>query len=430
MLQTLFYIPHKIGPLPVFGWGWVLIAWGLFCLTVITYTARQQGFSQLVKHHLTTALLMTALIVFVFPWLEQRLATRGPNGNLLVGIPIRGYGLMLLVAIVSSVQLAIARAAKFRLDADTVYRLAMWLFVGGIIGARLFFVIQKWDQFPKGNFVAFLSSAVNVAEGGLVVYGSLIGATIAGVTFVSRHGLSIWKTADLVAPSLLLGLAIGRIGCLMNGCCYGGHCDQPWAIRFPPSSPPYEDQLHAGLLHGFQVADGRQTNKAHDAVIKRVIFVEPQSLAETNGLRVGQNIESINVDGTPGLLPASSEIFVKFENGHVAQWKVPSLPERSLPIHPTQVYATLNALVICLFLLAVTPYCGDGQVLAWLLTLYPITRFLLEMIRVDEGSFLNTGLTISQLISLILLAVAAALWLQIRTFAQLGRSEQPLPTGQ
>ena len=446
MLQTLFYIPHKLGPLPVFGWGWVLIAWVVFYLTVIAYTVWHQALSSQVrlssqvKHHLTTAALMAAFIVFVIPWLEQRLGIRAADGNLMQGIPIRGYGLMLLVAIVSSVQLAIVRAPKFGLDAEAVYGLAMWMSVGGIVGARLFFVIQKWDQFPKGNLAQFLAAAVNVAEGGLVVYGSLIGATIAVWLFVSRHGLPVWKTADMIAPSLLLGLAIGRLGCLMNGCCYGGVCDLPWAIRFPPSSPPYEEQLNAGLLHGFRVAERDQDADANGAG-SPVTFVQPQSPAEAAGLQVGQNVISLNVSDPllqeigPGQRegarqpPARSEISVLLDDGRKLNWNIAALPNRSWPIHPTQIYSAINAFVICLFLLAVTPYCRDGQVLAWLLTLYPISRFLLEMIRTDEAGFLGTGLTISQLISVGLLVLAVALWTRVGRTTQVAQAAKPLAAG-
>ncbi len=95
-------------------------------------------------------------------------------------------------------------------------------------------------------------------------------------------------------------------------------------------------------------------------------------------------------------------------------WSVGQLPQRSLPVHPTQIYSSINAALLCLLTLAYYPFRRhDGEVIALLLTLYAITRFILEMIRTDEGNFYATGLTISQNVSLLLLPAVAALWIYI-----------------
>ena len=100
-----------------------------------------------------------------------------------------------------------------------------------------------------------LGAILNVTQGGLVVYGSLIGALLGGLWFLRRHALPTLAVADLMAPSLVLGLALGRIGCLLNGCCYGGLCDAPWGLTFPAESEPYKHQQSLGQLHGFQIAE-------------------------------------------------------------------------------------------------------------------------------------------------------------------------------
>ena len=74
-------------------------------------------------------------------------------------------------------------------------------------------------------------------KGGLVFYGGLIGATLAGVLYARLKKLPLWKMADILAPSIALGYVFGRIGCLLNGCCYGRACGLPWAIRFPAGNP-------------------------------------------------------------------------------------------------------------------------------------------------------------------------------------------------
>ena len=89
-------------------------------------------------------------------------------------------------------------------------------------------------------------------------------------------------------------------------------------------------------------------------------------------------------------------------------------PSEVSPIHPTQLYSAVDGLILCLFLLAYYPYRRrDGEVIALLLSIYPITRFLIEMIRDDEGAVAGTGLTISQNLSLICLGIVGLLWLYI-----------------
>ena len=90
------------------------------------------------------------------------------------------------------------------------------------------------------------------------------------------------------------------------------------------------------------------------------------------------------------------------------------VPPRSLPVHPTQLYSAINALLICLFLLAYEPFRRrDGELFALMLTIYPLTRFLLEIIRTDESAIFDTGLSISQNVSLAAMLGVAALWLFI-----------------
>ncbi len=131
---------------------------------------------------------------------------------------------------------------------------------------------------------------IKINEGGLVVYGSLIGGGVAMVIFVRKYGLPFLALGDLIMPSLLLGLAIGRIGCFLNGCCYGGLCDLPWAVRFPaadtPSrdSPPHIQQVKLGQVYGIFVVAGKDDGKP------RVEVVEADSPAAAQGLSVGQRI--------------------------------------------------------------------------------------------------------------------------------------------
>lgn len=414
MRQTLFYIPHEILGLPVFGMGWALLVWAIVSVVLLFWLVRRQGWNADTRSYLPLLLLVAAAFYFVLPFLEER----PPNGPPL-GLAIRGYGVMLLVGVVCAVGLAVQQARRVGLDPELIYSLALWSFVGGIIGARLFYVIQYWHRFEHPTLGATIGALLNVTEGGLVVYGSLIGGGITGIWFIRKHRLPLLAVLDLVAPALMIGLAIGRIGCLLNGCCHGGLCEyRALGITFPKGnppythdSPPYDYQHSLGQLHGFTIG----WNKDRAEVIVKA--VESNGPANKSGLAVGAVIKSINgksVDSyraaRKALAISGPTVVVETDAG-TSEVVLPQLPPRSRPAHPTQIYSSVNAALLCLLLWAYYPFRRrDGEVIALLLTLYPITRFLLEIIRNDEPGRFGTPFTISQIISLIALAGAIAFW--------------------
>jgi len=339
MLSTLFHIPTRItvggATLPLVGFGLFLAVWGIVAAVMLARTAAAHGWRAAVETVGVPLAITAATILWLLPALD--------DGQ---GVPVRGYGAMLLLAATAGTWLSIVRGRSMGFDADTILALGMEVFLWGIVGARLFYVIEYHDQFFAAgrSWLESLAAVLNVAAGGLVVFGSLPTAALAAWRFAERRGLSLPRLADCIAPGLLVGLAIGRIGCFLNGCCYGGPCDLPWAVRFPPESPPWLDQAARGLL--------------------------PAAAAD-------------------GGLP----------------W--------SLPVHPAQLYAAVDAAILAVLacVASATPLARrDGQVFALVLTLHPISRLLLEAIRVDEPPALGTPLSISQLVSLVLLAAAAGLW--------------------
>ena len=341
------------------------------------------------------------------------------SGDVVLGLPIRGYGMMLLLAVMTGVGLAVYRARQVGLNPDLIYSLAFTMFVGGIVGARLFFVMEYWSEMRGPTWFGTVRNVLNFVQGGLVVYGSLIGAGVSAVWFLQRRGLSILAVGDLIAPSLAIGLAIGRLGCLMNGCCYGGLCDQPWAITFPAKSwpaqldesPPYQHQHRQGILHGIRI----DRNSAGQVIVAEVY--EHGAAAQSN-LKPGATIQTINgyrikslADAEQVLGAAGPEVELETDQGRAA-WSLGELPDRSRPVQPTQVLAAINAGLLALLSFAFYPFRRrDGQVIALLFTLYSVSRFLLEILRVDEGSFLGTGLTISQNVSIALFLLAGGIWL-------------------
>jgi phosphatidylglycerol:prolipoprotein diacylglycerol transferase len=209
MCSELFRIPYSVGGVPIFGVGMLLVIWVIASVVTVVALVRRHGWSAETWGSLPVLLLLGAAILIlprIFP----------------DGLPVRGYGLMLLAGITAGVGMAMYRAKQGGLDPDVILSLAIWLVISGVIGARLFYVVEYWNE----NFAGrppreLLLEVINVPEGGLVVYGALIGAAIGFVLFIRKHSLPLLAMADLTAPSMAIGLALGRIGCLLNGCCYG-----------------------------------------------------------------------------------------------------------------------------------------------------------------------------------------------------------------
>ncbi|MDG3004086.1 prolipoprotein diacylglyceryl transferase [Paludisphaera mucosa] len=251
-----------------------------------------------------------------------------------LGFKVHAYGLMMALACASALGISVWRARREGMDADAVYELATWLFLGGVVGARALFVIV----YP-GSIHSVLD-VFKAWEGGGVFYGCILGGLGGTLLYYRRRPFPFLKMADVVAPALAVGAFFGRIGCHLNGCCHGAVTRAAWGVRFPYGS-------HAWAEH---------------------------------------------VDH--GLIPPD------------APW--------SLPVHPTQLIASLGGLVLLVVLTAYFPYRRrPGQVMALLMIAYPITRWPVEVLRADDpGVF--AGVTVSMLISLGLLAGGVALWMRLR----------------
>lgn len=336
-------------------------------------------------------------------------------------IPIRGYGVMVLLGSVTGILMAVHRARQANLSPDVIFSLAFGMFICGIIGARLFFVIEYWDtRFQFGDWRKTLVEALKFTEGGLVVYGSLIGATLAFLWFTLRRGISPLAMSDLIAPSLLAGLAFGRIGCLLNGCCYGGESTQPWAVTFPRDSMPYMEQVVSGRHLGLRFIPGND-----ETTMPEIAAVDANSAAAKAGLAAGMRITNIGnyaienhrqlQEALLSVSGAESTLRFKTAANEVFSVAVPANPTRSRPVHPTQIYSAVHAALLSWVLWAFYPFRRrDGEVTALMLTVYPISRFLLEIIRIDEAAVFGTGLSISQNISIVIFAGAICLWIYLR----------------
>ncbi len=170
--------------------------------------------------------------------------------------PIHAYGFMLALSFLLGIWLAAWRARRSNLDPDAIVDVGFWIIIAAIIGSRLYYVLLHFEQF-RGN----LWNTVNpfqdggVGIGGLVMYGGMIGAILAGVLYFRIKKYPFLPYADALAPSVGLGIFLTRIGCFMNGCCYGAAWDGPFSVSFPLGSPAgrFQQHIHASGLHPSQL---------------------------------------------------------------------------------------------------------------------------------------------------------------------------------
>ncbi len=417
MHQTLFVTPSFLFD------GYLLAGWFVIALVLLGLTlAKGKGGRNEAIALLPFLIIVGLVIHFVLPSLQVTgFDAANPTGpEIPLGLAIQGYGFFLLTGIVFGVGLVMIRCRQVGLNTDRLLSLAFWMIVTGILGARIFYIVQKRDQFTFDSITQVLPQLFDMTNGGLVVYGSLIGGFLGAVVYLWRAGLPHARIADIIVPGMVLGLCIGRLGCLMNGCCYGGVCEQNLpAISFPPGSASYSEQLVDGDLLGIE-AGSRLSGDAYPIVVKSV---EPDSLAADAGIKTGDQVgifpppakflRAVKQDSLD--LIADTYIETKGTPGGI-QIPVGSLPDRSLGTHPTQVYSSINALFLCLVLWFYYPFRhADGEVFALMLILYPVARFLLEMIRIDEAGAFGTAFTISQLVSIGLFAIGVCWFARLRT---------------
>jgi phosphatidylglycerol:prolipoprotein diacylglycerol transferase len=406
MRRTLIFVPHEFAGLPVLGFGWLLILIGV-ALAVRMVIARMNG--QAIAGVLSSEGMMWAVaaaaVIFVLPMVELKNVDGDP-----VGMAIRGYGVMLLAGVSAAVALAAYRAKRRGIDPDLILSMAPWAFVGGILGARLFYVIQYHDRFIADSWAETLRNMLAFTEGGLVVYGSFIGGFVAVVVFITRRHLPLLKLGDVIVPCMFIGVFFGRIGCLMNGCCYGGRCEDHWAaLRFPAGSAVYGEQIGSGELLGLEI----------NPVSRQVVAVGQGTLADRAQIKPGSTVNEIAIDRTP-LDTAPRDIPVEDArtgviatiDGQRYRWGPAELPDRALPVQPAQLISSFTALALCL-LLCLASFRREGTVMMLGFAGYAVLRFVLELVRVDEDGQFGTSLSISQWVSVVVLglSVMGLIWI-------------------
>ncbi len=327
MLRTLLKISFSdlwlLGPqdgLYQVGAGWIMaVIFSVFLISNIK--GRLSG--KLTSSEKTQQLIHLAIICGIFVFLGIKGESFLPSG-----LPVFGYGFMLFIGFLCAGLFASYRAEKVGLSRDLMWDIGMGILFFGVIGSRAFYLLQYRERvFAGQEGMGILKTIINLPDGGLVFYGGLIMAVIGYMLICKVKKISPHFVADIIVPSLFIGLAFGRIGCFLNGCCFGDESTLPWAVSFPPESPPYMALMNRGVL-------------PDDAI-------------------------------------------------------------QCIPLHPTQIYSSINAFFLAFLTACYFPYrTKDGSVLVIAMILYPISRFAIEFLRSDELGKFNTSLTISQWVSI------------------------------
>lgn len=161
-----------------------------------------------------------------------------------IGLPIHSYGLMIMVGALLAMYLAAREGRRKGIEPARFYDFGIAMVLTGILGSRIFYYVQNYSaKFEGEPWYAFFE----IWKGGLVLYGGVLGGVLAGLAYIAAARMPLWATLDTAAPFAALGHGFGRLGCFMFGCCYGGPCDDAFAlgVSFPGGSPPADDH---GLL--------------------------------------------------------------------------------------------------------------------------------------------------------------------------------------
>ena len=294
-------------------------------------------------------------------------------------LTLYGYGAMLCLGFLLAILVAARRAKRLGQPPDVIYNAALVCFFGGLIGSRLFYVIQYGEHFRS------VWDLVKIWEGGLTFYGGFLTAVLATVGYFWYARLPILYWLDILAPSVALGEAFGRLGCFLNGCCYGDTCPAGLGFSWPAGTIPWEHYADQAL-----------------AVLGR-------GPADMGGAAGG---------AVTGALATA--------------WHAPV-------IFPAQLISFANAMLLFLVLAAMFRVKRrHGQIILAFVLLYGMSRFLLECLRADEADAYLLGLpallaalgmedaagrlpllTISQNLAILMVAGSAV------GLALLGRSRRP-----
>jgi phosphatidylglycerol:prolipoprotein diacylglycerol transferase len=306
-----------------------------------------------------------------------------------LNVTVKSYGVMMVVGFLAAVYVIRRLARISGQNPDYATNAALYGLISGVVGSRLFYVVHNYDQFRGDPLSVFA-----VWQGGLEFVGGVFLAIAVLILYLVFNRLSIRKYFSILAIGLMLGLSFGRIGCFLNGCCFGKPADTAVSVRFPYGSHPYRSQVFPdegrnredpyfalpGEFYGYGGEDRESWYPANEEN-KFEAYLKPRALL------TDEQLETVRTE------------------------------YRALPVHPTQLYSSVNALWITVFLFLFWYYVGrfwPGVTFSLMFILYGPTRFLIEFLR-DDNPFeygwwtITDGLTVSQNLGIYLSAAGILL---------------------
>ncbi|MBD2204144.1 prolipoprotein diacylglyceryl transferase [Calothrix sp. FACHB-1219] len=175
-----------------------------------------------------------ALDISTLP-LAFQFTSPGPEIWKIGPITIRWYGLLIASAVLIGVSLSQYLAKRRNVNPDLLSDLSIWLVIGAIPAARLYYVLFQWPEYAQHP-----ERIIAIWQGGIAIHGAILGGLVAALIFAKLKQVSFWQLADLVAPSLILGQAIGRWGNFFNSEAFGDPTNLPWKLYIPLERRPPE----------------------------------------------------------------------------------------------------------------------------------------------------------------------------------------------
>jgi phosphatidylglycerol:prolipoprotein diacylglycerol transferase len=363
-----------------------------------------------------------------------------------INLDIPGFGLMLMVAFLLSIWWAARRAHKSGGNPDVILNCGFIAVFAGVVGCRAMHVVHYWEEFAnEGSLWNTFLAVIDIRRGGVEFYGGFVFTIVCVLAWLKFYEkVSLRWYMDIIAPSAALGLAIGRIGCFLNGCCYGTTSELPWAVQFPLGSPASTEQWRhrvpgAGLpqelllttVEGVSTPLQRESAAASPAQVEAaakaeqsardsysLLLSKAQSATGDARAKLDKQVAAAKatLDSAERHLSDIRRNMRKYESSAAA---ILALAKKhgAVPVHPTQLYSTITALIVA-FLLNAWYYrrSRDGQVIFGLLLIEPVTRYLLELIRADNPID-TAGQTISQSIAIGLTLIGLIGLIVLRTMS-------------
>jgi phosphatidylglycerol:prolipoprotein diacylglycerol transferase len=302
-------------------------------------------------------------------------------------LTVKSYGFLMVCGFISAIYIIRRLSRDLGDHSEHITTAALYSLIAGVVGARIFYVIHYWGpQFSGKNILDIFA----VWKGGLELLGGVLLAVFTIVAYLIKQKLPARRYLDILGIGLLLALGFGRLGCLMNGCCYGKPTTCPVAITFPYGSLPYESQVRSD--------PARHREEPY-------IQLPKDFFEDYNGYYYLKSYKDLNAEQ-------------KFE---VAK----DGPFHPLPVIPTQIFESILAFLGCIALYfhrqygiklqqqgkAIPFIFKPGVTFALMFIYYGTMRFFIEFIR-DDNPIQFDGFTVSQNLSIaLILANSALIWL-------------------